>query len=231
MCYDPPCEDKVERWIGASCTFQYPCRYSSKASLHSAPFLCAPANQFLTLCEIEEQHSRDPWQSDSFKQPYFKILLCWFIIVSPSMLCTIAPRVRKSIANELSFALGDNLKTMPSKIQREAHTQCSSLFLSLTFVFTSRWAPRWQRITICYGLSNHSTVILFLDPFIVSRKQFWGLYVIRVDGQLEAFEENGFLHFLLLNLENSCFHARFYTAFQHNRSCKEISFKATDGFQ
>lgn len=55
--------------------------------------------------------------------------------------------------------------------------------------------------------------------------------MIRVDGQLEAFEENSFLHFLLLNLENSCFNAGLYTAFQHNKSWKEISFKATAGSQ
>lgn len=82
------------------------------------------------------------------------------------------------------------------------------------------------------GLSSHAAVILFIDPIIVSGKQFWVLYVIRVDGQLEAFEENSFLHFLLLNLASSWFsNAGFSTAFQHDESWKEISFQATDGSQ
>lgn len=52
--------------------------------------------------------------------------------------------------------------------------------------------------------------------------------MIRADGQLEAFEENIFLHFLLLNLENSWFNAEFCTAFQYSKTWKKISFKSTD---
>ena len=52
--------------------------------------------------------------------------------------------------------------------------------------------------------------------------------MIRADGQLEAFEENIFLHFLLLNLENSWFNARFCTARQYRKLGRK-PFKTIDG--
>lgn len=52
--------------------------------------------------------------------------------------------------------------------------------------------------------------------------------MIRADGQLEAFEENIFLHFLLLNLVNSWFNARFCTARQYRKLGRK-PFKTIDG--
>lgn len=49
------------------------------------------------------------------------------------------------------------------------------------------------------------------------------------DGQLEAFEENIFLHSLLLSSKNSWLNAEFYAAFRYSESWKKIFFKATNG--
>lgn len=49
--------------------------------------------------------------------------------------------------------------------------------------------------------------------------------MIRTYGQLEAFEENIFLHFLLLNLENLWFNAEVHTAFQYSKSWKKALLK------
>ena len=50
--------------------------------------------------------------------------------------------------------------------------------------------------------SNLATAILLTDPIIVlAQKTVWRPHVIMADGQLEAFEGNIFLHFLLSNFE------------------------------
>lgn len=53
--------------------------------------------------------------------------------------------------------------------------------------------------------------------------------MITADGQLEAFGENIFLRFPLLNLKNLSFNAEFHAAFQYSKTWKKIYFKATDG--
>ena len=53
--------------------------------------------------------------------------------------------------------------------------------------------------------------------------------MIRAYGQLEAFEENIFLHFLLLNSENSWFNAVSYCISIEQNLAERFFCKATDG--
>lgn len=63
---DPLCEDKVGRWKEGPPT---PSKFQGFSS--SCPIPWCLSCPFLTSCGTEGQYSKDPWQSDSSRQPIF----------------------------------------------------------------------------------------------------------------------------------------------------------------